>query len=176
MTLTPQIIIRTVCDYFHQEEADVLSTSQERKFIVPRQVAMYFIKEFTKKSLAETGKYFNGRCKCKDHATILHAIKAVNNQLDTDKKFKEAFNVIERKLLLKGRKSLKGSFSTSTVINFRFYFIKKIRRYTAKVVYISPVKEQIKYGEPIKFRYTKYNSPFANLMAQDGAYSGYKHY
>ena len=35
MLLTPQFIIKTVCDHFHQEEADVLSTSQERKFIVP---------------------------------------------------------------------------------------------------------------------------------------------
>ena len=140
------------------------------------------MKVHTDKSLSGIGSYFQGRDNCRDHSTVIHSIKTVKDLRDTDKKFREAFYAIERKLLLKCRKTSKGSFSTSTVINFRFYFIKKIRRYVAKVVYIQPVKEQVDepikevIGEPIKFRYTKYNSPFANLMAQDGAYSGYKHY
>jgi hypothetical protein len=46
---------------------------------------MYFSKRYTKSSLSTIGTYIGG----KDHATVLHACKTVNNLKDTDKHFRE---------------------------------------------------------------------------------------
>jgi chromosomal replication initiator protein len=50
----------------------------------------------TKNSLAMIGKH----CGNKDHATVLHACKTVNNLADTDKRFKGYISDIEKKLTL----------------------------------------------------------------------------
>jgi chromosomal replication initiator protein len=55
---------------------------------------MFFSKKFTKASLASIGARIGG----KDHATVLHACKTVNNLIDTDKLFKSQINEIEKKL------------------------------------------------------------------------------
>jgi chromosomal replication initiation ATPase DnaA len=52
--------------------------------VVPRQVGMWWLKNNTKKSLRLIGDVFY-----KDHATAFHAIKTVNNLIDTDKEFVE---------------------------------------------------------------------------------------
>jgi chromosomal replication initiator protein len=55
---------------------------------------MYFSKNLTKSSLALIGSQIGG----KDHATVLHACKTVNNLLDTDKRFRLYIEEIEKKL------------------------------------------------------------------------------
>jgi len=55
---------------------------------------MYFSKTITKSSLASIGSQIGG----KDHATVLHACKTVNNLMDTDKRFKGQIESIEKKL------------------------------------------------------------------------------
>ena len=51
-------------------------------FVIPRQVGMWWLKNNTKKSLRLIGEVFG-----KDHATALHAIRTINNLIDTDKEF-----------------------------------------------------------------------------------------
>jgi len=77
-----QIIIKIVFDYFHMNPILVNSTTRKREIVQSRQISMYFAKKLTKYSLAEIGYNIGG----KDHATVLHAIKTVNNLIDTDKK------------------------------------------------------------------------------------------
>jgi chromosomal replication initiator protein len=55
---------------------------------------MFFSKSLTKASLASIGSHIGG----KDHATVLHACKTVNNLIDTDKHFRNQINDIEKKL------------------------------------------------------------------------------
>ncbi len=55
---------------------------------------MFFSKSLTKSSLATIGTQIGG----KDHATVLHACKTVNNLIETDKHFKHQIEEIERKL------------------------------------------------------------------------------
>jgi chromosomal replication initiator protein len=55
---------------------------------------MFFSKSLTKCSLATIGTQIGG----KDHATVLHACKTVNNLIDTDKTFRHQIEEIERKL------------------------------------------------------------------------------
>ncbi|PIP54806.1 MAG: chromosomal replication initiator protein DnaA [Bacteroidetes bacterium CG23_combo_of_CG06-09_8_20_14_all_32_9] len=87
-------IQKVVCNYFNMNVEVIKSKTRKREIVQARQIAMYFAKSFTKSSLVEIGKVMGG----KDHATVLHACKMVNNLIDTDKRFKLYINEIEKKL------------------------------------------------------------------------------
>jgi len=89
-------IQKVVCDYFDIPIEIMKSKTRKREIVQCRQLAMYFSKQMTKNSLAMIGKY----CGNKDHATVLHACKTVNNLADTDKRFKGYISDIEKKLTL----------------------------------------------------------------------------
>ena len=57
--------------------------TRKREIVESRQVAMYLSKKNTKESLATIGRTIGN----KDHATVLHACKTVNNLIETDKQF-----------------------------------------------------------------------------------------
>lgn len=66
--------------------SDVLQVKTRKRDIVEaRQVAMYLAKRNTKESLAQIGSNI-GR---KDHATVLHACKTVENLIETDRSFRD---------------------------------------------------------------------------------------
>ncbi|MHC1704840.1 MAG: chromosomal replication initiator protein DnaA [Tenuifilaceae bacterium] len=89
-------IQKIVCEYFGLP-SDVLQTkTRKREIVQARQIAMYFSKSLTKSSLSTIGSIIGG----KDHATVLHACKTVNNLKDTDKRFKSQIDDIERRLKL----------------------------------------------------------------------------
>jgi chromosomal replication initiator protein len=87
-------IQKVVCDYFNIPIDLVQSTTRKREIVQARQVAMFFSKSLTKSSLATIGSRIGG----KDHATVLHACKTVNNLIDTDKRFRLQIDEIEKKL------------------------------------------------------------------------------
>ena len=89
-------IQKVVCDYFNIPIETMKSKTRKREIVQCRQLAMFFSKQMTKNSLAMIGKY----CGNKDHATVLHACKTVNNLADTDKRFKGYISDIEKKLTL----------------------------------------------------------------------------
>lgn len=89
-------IQKVVCDYFDLPLDLMKSKSRKREVVQARQIAMYFAKNFTKSSLATIG----AQCGGKDHATVLHACKTVNNLMDTDKKFRGYVEELEKKLNL----------------------------------------------------------------------------
>lgn len=87
-------IQKIVCEYFGLP-SDVLQTkTRKREIVQARQIAMFFSKSMTKSSLSTIGSIIGG----KDHATVLHACKTVNNLKDTDKRFKSQIEDIERRL------------------------------------------------------------------------------
>jgi chromosomal replication initiator protein len=89
-------IQKVVCDYFDMPVELLKSRTRRREIVQARQLAMYFSKQFTKSSLATIG----AQCGNKDHATVLHACKTVNNLSETDKRFKKYVEEIEKKLTL----------------------------------------------------------------------------
>lgn len=89
-------IQKVVCDYF-SVPLDVLnSKTRKREIVQARQLAMYFSKMHTKSSLATIGLH----CGNKDHATVLHACRTVNNLIETDKQFRVYVDDIDKKLKL----------------------------------------------------------------------------
>ena len=89
-------IQKVVCDYFDLSLELLNSTTRKRRIVQARQLAMFFSKKLTKSSLANIGN----QCGGKDHATVLHACKTVNNLVDTDKQFRSYVDEISKKLEL----------------------------------------------------------------------------
>lgn len=89
-------IQKIVCDYFGLPLESINSRTRKREIVQARQLAMFFSKKHTKSSLATIGLH----CGNKDHATVLHACRTVNNLLETDKRFRVYVEEIDKKLKL----------------------------------------------------------------------------
>ncbi len=87
-------IQKVVCDYFDLPIELLKSKTRKREIVQARQIAMYFAKKMTKSSLANIGMHCGG----KDHATVLHACRTVNNLQETDKHFRKYLEDLEKKL------------------------------------------------------------------------------
>ncbi|MEY3399212.1 MAG: hypothetical protein RL220_1806 [Bacteroidota bacterium] len=87
-------IQKVVCDYFDLPIELLKSKTRKREIVQARQIAMYFAKKMTKSSLASIGAHCGG----KDHATVLHACRTVNNLQETDKHFRKYLEDLEKKL------------------------------------------------------------------------------
>jgi len=87
-------IQKVVCNFFNVGVDLLHSKTRKREIVQARQVAMFFSKSLTKSSLATIGSQIGG----KDHATVLHACKTINNLIETDKSFKLQIEEIEKKL------------------------------------------------------------------------------
>lgn len=92
--ITIDYIQKIVCDYFNMPTDSLQSKTRKREIVQARQIAMYFSKTLTKSSLASIGAQIGN----KDHATVLHACKTVNNLIDTDKHFRVDVEEIEKRL------------------------------------------------------------------------------
>jgi chromosomal replication initiator protein len=89
-------IQKIVSDYFQLDLETLQSKTRKRHVVQARQLAMFFAKKFTKASLANIGSQIGDR----DHATVLHACKTVDNLVATDKQFKKFMEDINKKLTL----------------------------------------------------------------------------
>ncbi|MBN3035676.1 MAG: chromosomal replication initiator protein DnaA [Bacteroidales bacterium] len=89
-------IQKVVCDYFGLPLEAIHSKTRKREIVQARQLAMYFAKKLTKASLATIGLH----CGNKDHATVLHACRTVNNLIETDKQFRHYVEELDKKITL----------------------------------------------------------------------------
>lgn len=90
-------IRKIVCDYFNIDEATFDSPKRTRDIAQARQIAMYLCKQHTKSPLSTIGAAIGG----KNHATVLHACKAVSNLMETDKSFLQIVEEIDRRVTAK---------------------------------------------------------------------------
>lgn len=75
------VIIKSVAKHFGISIDDLKSKSRKKEVVTARQVAMYLAKEHTQYSLKAIGYHFGGR----DHATVIHAIKSIQDALKDHK-------------------------------------------------------------------------------------------
>ena len=85
--ITMDNIQKTVAQYYKVRVADLLSKSRSRSVTRPRQIAMALSKELTNHSLPEIGDAFGGR----DHTTVIHACKKVQELRDSDPQVDEDY-------------------------------------------------------------------------------------
>jgi len=63
-------------------------------YVLPRQVAMYLSRKLTEASLLEIGEKFGG----KDHSTVLHSIKKVEEKISKESAFKEIIENLQSRI------------------------------------------------------------------------------
>ena len=90
--VTIQNIQKTVAEYFKMRIADLHSKRRNRQITRPRQMAMALAKELTSMSLPEIGDAFGGR----DHTTVLHAQRKVQELITTDSRVREDYQNLQR--------------------------------------------------------------------------------
>ncbi len=94
-----ELIIRTVAKYYNITLEDIKAKTRKKEVVGPRQVAMYLCKEHTKHSLKAIGYHFGGR----DHATVIHAVRCIQDQQKSNPKIGEEIKNIRAQL--KGRRA-----------------------------------------------------------------------
>jgi chromosomal replication initiator protein len=92
--ITIDAIRRAVCEWLNISPDALDSPKRTREIAQARQVTMYLCKKYTKSPLTAIGTAIGG----KNHATVLHAIKAVTNLLETDKAFRNQMEELEHRI------------------------------------------------------------------------------
>ena len=92
--ITPEKIQNTVSSYFNIDLKDIHSKSRKQEIAKARQIAMFLCKKYTNYSFAHIGSIVGKR----DHATVLHACRTVQDLIDIDKSFRTTMNDIENLL------------------------------------------------------------------------------
>ncbi|MBQ9500087.1 MAG: chromosomal replication initiator protein DnaA [Bacteroidales bacterium] len=92
--ITVEHIVQTVCEHLDIDASVVQSKSRKRDAVLARQISMFFAKKFTDLSNAKIGAQIGN----KDHATVIHACKLVQDMQEIDKKFKDSLSAIQADL------------------------------------------------------------------------------
>jgi chromosomal replication initiator protein len=97
--ITVDDIINAVAQHYAIDERVLKGRGRSRNIVVPRQVAMYLLREETESSLVEIGNALGGR----DHTTVMHGCEKIAEEINTDSRLRG--EVLEiRETLYGGRK------------------------------------------------------------------------
>jgi chromosomal replication initiator protein len=77
-SITPQRIVRVVAEYYGVNLDQLRSSKRDRAIVVPRQIAMFLIRQETDISLLRIGAELGGR----DHSTVLHACDKISREMN----------------------------------------------------------------------------------------------
>jgi chromosomal replication initiator protein len=88
--ITIDAIQKTVAEKYAIKPAQLKEKSNRKEVVVPRQVAMYVVKELTQASLPEIGRAFGG----KHHTTVIHSINKIDAQRGSDPDINKLINSV----------------------------------------------------------------------------------
>ena len=93
-TPTLDEILQVVADFYHLTTAELTGPSRAQRVSIPRQMAMYLMREEAKASLPQIGQALGGR----DHSTILHGCEKIARALDSDEQIRREMNMLREQL------------------------------------------------------------------------------
>lgn len=96
VTFTVDEIIRETANYYELSHYDLKSRKRTRKFVVPRQIAIYISRVLTDLSTTEIGSDFS-----RDHTTIMHAIEKVESDFKSNPEVAKSIKDIMERLKTK---------------------------------------------------------------------------
>jgi chromosomal replication initiator protein len=91
---TPQLILKSVADFYGLPMSDLLKRSRKKEIVKPRQIAMFLLREETKSSFPEIGSKLGGR----DHSTVIHAYEKIKREEDEDESTKQELLLIKERI------------------------------------------------------------------------------
>jgi len=92
--LTMEDVLQTVCEYYGVNPDNIKSKGRSKDVVLPRQLAMYLIRQLSDASFPEIGQFFGGR----DHTTVIYAIQKIDKLLANDPQLVKTVELLERKL------------------------------------------------------------------------------
>ncbi len=91
--ITVDQVLAVVAEYYRVDVADLTGRSRSKEVVVPRQMAMYLLREETGASLPQIGELLGGR----DHTTVMYAHDKIADLVETDsQRRREALAIKER--------------------------------------------------------------------------------
>ena len=87
--VTIDTVLNDVAHAFNVTKKEMTSKSRKKEFVEARHVAMYLIHKKLNRTQEATGEIFD-----RDHSTVVHALKKVNNIMETEKDFRRTVNKI----------------------------------------------------------------------------------
>jgi chromosomal replication initiator protein len=98
--ISPSTIINTVAEQYGVSVEILKSKKRSTEIVLPRQLSMYLIREYTDTTLENIGKELGGR----DHSTVKNSIERITDMLSKDEEINQKIDVICMKLNLNKRK------------------------------------------------------------------------
>jgi len=92
--VTVRNIQKAICDHFDVKISDLKSKRRTKNLALARQMAMYLCRKFTSTSFPAIGAEFGGR----DHSTVIHASKTIEQKTVTDPTIKATVDSLVRQL------------------------------------------------------------------------------
>lgn len=96
VTVTPEMILNTVCDHYGVRIGDITGRKRSSEFVIPRQVCMYVLREYTGLTLDRIGRELGG----KDHTTVMHGADKIKEDIRTSEELRTNVDSILKKLNL----------------------------------------------------------------------------
>lgn len=90
----PEQIMETVARAFNITNVELLSRNRSKKIVLPRQVAMFLMREVGNASLPQIGETLGGR----DHTTVMHACEKVADMIERDDLFRRQVHQIREEI------------------------------------------------------------------------------
>lgn len=78
--ITPKKVLEVTCTQYGINYSEIIGNKRDREIVLPRQVAMYIMREDMKLSFPKIALSLNGR----DHTTIMHGVKKIKTVIDND--------------------------------------------------------------------------------------------
>jgi chromosomal replication initiator protein len=88
-------IAQAVAEYYHISLDDMCGKQRDKHIVMPRQIAMYLMRQETQASLLEIGSLFGGR----DHSTVLHACEKIDREVNINPTLRREIVAIREQLL-----------------------------------------------------------------------------
>jgi chromosomal replication initiator protein len=92
--ITPARIVEAVAKFYNVSEKELRGRGRSKEIVVPRQVAMYIIRQETDRSLAEVGAELGGR----DHTTVIHGSEKIEKEIETSNQLRQEVLTIREML------------------------------------------------------------------------------
>jgi chromosomal replication initiator protein len=92
--LSSEEILKAVADYYNLTVKDLRGARRTRRIALPRQIAMYLIREETDASYPQIGAQLGGR----DHTTILYGYERINSQIEEDSQLRREIMTLKSQL------------------------------------------------------------------------------
>ncbi len=95
--ITPDMVLRAVAEHYAVDVVVLQGRGRSRNIVVPRQVAMYLLREETGCSLVEIGNLLGGR----DHTTVIYGCEKIGEDINTDVRLRNDVLTIRERLYQK---------------------------------------------------------------------------